>query len=464
MTVKSFSELPMDLNFQQVAMELGYTELTPIQAASIPPLLEGKDVLGQSKTGSGKTAAFSIPLLQKINLSLLETQGLILCPTRELTNQVAREIRKLGRKLEGLKVLILVGGEPTRYEQSRSLSRGVHIVVGTPGRVLDLLKRQRFDLKDLKTLVFDEADEMLDMGFEEEIHAIMNFVPSPRQTVFFSATFPDPIKKLSQQFQTNPITIIIEEPPQETSSIDQYAYSFDKEDKAQGLMRVLQKHIANSTLIFVNLKTTANELFQKISDLGVPCAALHGDLEQRDREKVMAMFRNKSLRILIATDVAARGLDVEDLDLVINFDIPHQPETYTHRIGRTGRAGKTGTAVTLMTSGESAKCFEIEKALNIKLQRTELGFANQYGLCFELKHAPMRTIAIDGGRKNKLRPGDILGALTGEAGNLSSSEVGKIEVHDWITYVAVATNVATKAFSKLRDGKIKGQKFFVKLL
>lgn len=458
-----FSELAIDKEFIEVTEELGYKELTQIQAISIPHLLAGKDLVGKSKTGSGKTVSFSLPILQKIDLELLETQALILCPTRELSQQVAREIRKLGRKRDGLKVLVVVGGEPTRSEQSQSLRRGIHIVVGTPGRILDLLQRNKFDLSNLTTLVFDEADEMLDMGFEEDINAIMSFVPQKRQTIFFSATFPEKVLGLSRKFQKNPISVVVEHPEEEKALIQQFAYEFKKEEKFFGVFRVLLAHNVPSTLIFVNLKSTANELQKKLYELGVASAALHGDLEQRDREKVMAMFRNKSLRILIATDVAARGLDVEDLGLVINYDVPNQAESYVHRIGRTGRAGKSGTAVIMFTEEEYRKVFELENELQYKFERPKLGFENQYGLTPDFKTTEMKTLMIDGGRKNKLRPGDILGALTGEAGGLKSSDVGKIEIHDWVSYVAVSSAVAQNAVKKLSSGKIKAQKFPVRL-
>jgi Superfamily II DNA and RNA helicases len=457
-----FSSLPLSTELLTVLKELGYENQTPIQAASIPVLLEGKDLIGQSKTGSGKTAAYALPLLQNLYLEDKSLQILILCPTRELATQVVTEIRKLGRRLEGLQVLPLVGGVAGR-EQAQSLDRGVQIAVGTPGRVLDLISRGRMYLANIKTVVLDEADKMLDMGFEQELTALMAELPVQRQTALFSATFPDSIAALSKRYQKNPERIAIEDTSAEATTIEQFVYDAYPDDKPNMLMRILQQHPSNSTIIFCNMKATVKELAERFAEQNVGSGALHGDLEQRERDQVMALFRNGSYRILIATDVAARGLDIKGLELVVNFDMPAQAETHVHRIGRTGRAGKAGVAVTIADPRDSLKVLELEKITNQKMVRQNLGFKNQHGLNKEMREAAMQTLTISGGRKDKLRPGDILGALTRDVG-IDGSEIGKIEIQDKISYVGISAKASQKAFEGLRNAKIKGQKFQIKLM
>lgn len=459
----NFSSLPLSSELLTVAKELGFAKITPIQRESIPHLLEGKDVIGQAQTGSGKTAAFSLPILNKIRLQDKTLQALILCPTRELAAQVVVEIRKWGRRYEGLQVLALTGGQSGR-EQAEAMERGVQIAVGTPGRIVDLLDRRRLDLATITTLVLDEADKMLEMGFADELKAIMNLAPVKRQTVLFSATFPESIEALSRKYQKSPVVVKIEEVSSRLPAIEQYVYDTPIEDKMNTLFRVLQQHPSDSTIVFFNMKATINEIAEKMDSLGVSYGSLHGDLEQRDRDRVMTMFRNGSYRILLATDVAARGLDIENLELVVNYDFPQQPDIYIHRIGRTGRAGKAGVAVTFTDPRDAVRIMELEKAAGTKFIRKPLGFKNQYGLNKELRQAAMTTLSISGGRKDKLRPGDILGALTRASGGLDAKQVGKIEVQDKYSYVAVATDVADVAMESLRLGRIKGQKFQVKFV
>lgn len=459
-----FNELKLSANIVKTISDIGYQELTPIQEKAIPILLDGKDVLGKSKTGSGKTAAFAIPILEKIDLQLFDVQALVLCPTRELAQQVITEFRKLGRLLPGLQVLGVMGGQPGR-EQSEALRRGVHIVVGTPGRVLDLLSRGRFYTDEIRTVVLDEADEMLDMGFEEDIRKIISETPIDRQTVFFSATYPEKILNLSKSYQNKPINIEIEtaENQKATSQIEQYVYFAEKNNKVEILLRVLQQHPSEATIVFCNTKAAIAEIAEKLNEVEANFCYLQGDLEQKERERVMAMFRNHSYQILVATDIAARGLDIKDLDLVINYDLPVQDEIYIHRIGRTGRAGKTGVAVTILDQSQKLDIVEIEKITQVPMIQQKLGFENQLGLNKNLKEAKMNTIFIDAGRKQKLRPGDILGALTGEIG-LKAEHVGKIEVLDHQSYVAIKAEFAQLAYQKLRDGRIKAQKFYVKII
>lgn len=460
MSENHFSSLPLSSELLTVLQELGFAEMTPIQQESLPLLLAGKDIIGQAKTGSGKTAAFALPILNKIKIEESYLQALILCPTRELATQVVGEIRKLGRRLPGLQVLSLTGGQSGR-EQVQSLENGVQIAVGTPGRVADFVTRNRVDLSAVKTVVLDEADKMLDMGFADEIKTVMSDLPGSRQTVFFSATFPESIEHLSRKYQRHVTPVIIEE--EESNAIEQLVYDCEDDDKANTLLRVLQQHPSDSTIVFCNTRIAVDTLADLLTQQGVPAGALHGDMEQRERDRVMALFRNKSHRILVATDVAARGLDIDHLELVINFDLPLSPEIYVHRIGRTGRAGKTGVAVTLAHPKDTLKLTAFSEATGGKFQRPSLGFKNQYGLNKNLREAPMRTLSISGGRKDKLRPGDILGALTGDAG-IAGTEVGKIEIQDKISYVAVSNKMADTALQKLRDGRIKGQKFQVKFV
>lgn len=463
----AFSALPFSSGILEVVQELGYEKLTPIQAESIPHLLEGRDLIGQSKTGSGKTAAFSLPILENLDLnSRSRIQALILCPTRELCTQVAREIRKLGRRHSGLQVLILAGGSPL-FAQLSALSKGVHIAVGTPGRVIDHLSRRTLDLRGVRTVVLDEADRMLDMGFEADMEDILGQTPENRQTVLFSATFPKSIESMSRAYQNHPVRVTIEDDGAPSPQIQQIVYEVEQEDKVRALVSLLQKKPSESAIVFCNLKTTVIELERTLARAGASADAIHGDLEQYDRDRVMAKFRNQSTRVLIATDVAARGLDVENLDTVYNFDLPQTPDVYIHRIGRTGRAGKSGVAISFATAKQRNRVTDIEEQTGVSLSRQPLPTfeaVKDVAEAAPIQEAKMETLMISGGRKDKVRPGDILGALTGEAGGLSASDVGKIEIHDRFSYVAVAKHVAQDALHSLTEGKIKGRRFRVSLV
>ncbi len=444
--------------------ELGYEKLTPIQAESLPVLLDGRDLVGQSKTGSGKTAAFAIPILEKIDLAYRDVQALILCPTRELCEQVAREIRKLGRKFPGFQVLIVSGGQPGR-PQSDSLRVGVHVVVGTPGRVLDHIRRGNLNLQYIKTLVLDEADRMLDMGFEEEMTMIMEEAPPTRQTVFFSATMPDSFARMSARYQSEPVHITIID-DSEKPSIEQIVFDSSVDEKPANLLRLLHQFQPQSAIVFCNLKVTVASLAETLIEHGVTAGALHGDLEQEDRNKMMAMFRNGSLRVLVATDVAARGLDVKDLDLVVNYDLSLHLEDYTHRIGRTGRAGAEGRAVTLASSRDRLRLTEFSRESGYVMADGDYDntFTDRTKMPFVTLESKMSTLYVSGGRKDKVRPGDILGALTGETAGLSGADIGKIEIFDRFAYVAVAKGRAADVVDKLKVGKIKGRQFFIRLV
>ncbi|MHC4959739.1 MAG: ATP-dependent RNA helicase DbpA [Planctomycetota bacterium] len=460
-----FGSLALSPALLAVVRELGYVEMTPIQAKGIPVLLAGKDLVGQAKTGSGKTAAFALPILQDLSLHRHGPQALVLCPTRELCAQVAREFRKLGRKHAGLHVLVLSGGLPVR-PQLRALARRVHVVVGTPGRVLDHLGRRSLDLARVTTAVLDEADRMLDMGFSDEMDRILGALPRSRQTAFFSATFPDSIEAMSRRHQRDAVRVTVDEPGEETPEIRQRVLAAEPGEKLSALYRVLAEHAHESALVFCHQKATVAELASTLAAAGVSAACLHGDLEQVDRDRVMAMFRNRSVRVLVATDVAARGIDVVDLDLVVNYDLPSRPDVYIHRIGRTGRAGKPGLAVSLATRRDEHKLTAIEERIRAPLEHMPAGKGRSVEeLASLVARAPeMDTIHIAGGRKDKVRPADILGALTGEAGGLRGADIGRIEIHDRRSYVAVARRVSRKAVESLNNGRIKGRRFRASLL
>ncbi len=460
---ENFESLNISPGTMELVKELGYVKMTPIQAESIPALLEGRDLIGQSKTGSGKTAAFTIPILEQIHIeqsAFRDVQAMILCPTRELCTQVTREVRKLGRKKIGLQVLEVAGGVPVG-PQARALESGVHIVVGTPGRVLDHLTRGTLKLNELKIIVLDEADRMLDMGFQAEMDEVMNALPEQRQTVLFSATFPPGIQQMSNRFQHDAVMVKIEQTPEDVaslSSVEQRFYVVGSEaEKVECLMQVFSKEKPESAIVFCNFKATTFELTRELASLEVSVACLNGDLEQRERDLVMAKFRNQSVRILIATDVAARGIDVADLDLVVNYELSQKRDIYTHRIGRTGRAGKKGLAISLILEREKNKVPAMANASGSAGSETIIDYEKGIPVPVNLE-AKMDTLIILEGRKNKMRPGDILGALTGDAGGLKGEDIGKIEIHDFFSYVAVAKKLASTALMRLQNGRIKGRK------
>jgi ATP-dependent RNA helicase DbpA len=452
-----FSALALSPPLLQVLEELEFKTATPIQARSIPVLLQGRDFLGQARTGSGKTAAFTLPILQKLKSPQdRRLQALVLCPTRELCAQVAGEIRKLARRMAGVQVLVLAGGQPIR-PQVEALEKGAHIAVGTPGRVLDLLDREVLDTRQLATVVLDEADRMLDMGFREDMERVLGATPAKRQTVLFSATFPDDIEALSRAFQKNPerVTLVEEEAPPD---IQQVGYACQPEDKPALLLRLLRQHQPASAIVFCNFKAVVVELTRALVQAGVSADGLQGDLEQFDRDRVMAKFRNHSTRVLVATDVAGRGIDVEALDAVVNYELPQQPEAYVHRIGRTGRAGRRGLALSLVTRSDSRKVDDIEATTGVKLEKGDVDALVPENAPGVSLISPWETLSISAGRKDKMRPGDILGALTGEAGGLKAEDVGKIEIHDRHAFVAVSKRVVKVAFQRLSEGRIKGRK------
>ncbi len=457
-----FESLPLSPELLGVIRELGYTQPTPIQAASIPTLVAGNDLIGQSKTGSGKTAAFALSILQRLSLPLRAVQALVLCPTRELSAQVTREFRTLGRKHPGFTVAECVGGQPGKSQRD-ALDRGTHVVVGTPGRVLAHLQKGSLGSDKIATLVLDEADRMLDMGFGPDVEAIIAMLPRSRQTVLFSATIPKSITAICKAHMQRPVHVRIDEPEEARLEIRQLRLDTRPDEKFHALCWLLSEFPHKSALIFCNLKQTVIELTNKLGSAGLSVGRLDGDLEQFHRDQILARFRNQSVRLLVATDVAGRGIDVEGLDLVINYEFPQQTDLYIHRIGRTGRAGQTGVAITLSGRGDQERIREIEAKTGVAIEVLEQDPANLPEVAALLRSlarpCSMQTILISGGRKDKVRAGDILGALTGDAGGVDGSDVGVIEIQDKLTYVAVARTVSRLAVQRLNDGRVKGKRF-----
>ncbi|MFD1801468.1 ATP-dependent RNA helicase DbpA [Mixta tenebrionis] len=432
--------------------EMGFEAMTPIQAAALPAILEGRDVRAQAKTGSGKTAAFGLGLLQHIDTAQYQTQSLVLCPTRELADQVSNELRRLARFTRNIKILTLCGGQPLGAQRD-SLVHAPHIVVGTPGRILDHLKRETLDLSQLRSLVLDEADRMLEMGFLEDIETIVSRAPSQRQTLLFSATWPQDIIAISNRFQRDALAIATEDVT-ELPAIEQHFYEAGSREKLNLLIGLLSQQQPASCVVFCNTKRECDDIAAALENSNISTLALHGDLEQRDRDRVLIRFANGSCRVLVATDVAARGLDIKALALVVNYQLSYDPEVHVHRIGRTARAGEQGAAVSFVAPEEMVRAHALEDYLQQPL--TWISSAALKNQPLQALPAAMMTLCIDGGRKAKIRPGDILGALTGEAG-LSADLIGKIDLTPTHAYVAIAAASAKEALIKLKQGKIKGK-------
>ena len=370
-SARSFKSLNFSDSLMRVLKNLNFVEMTEIQAACIPAIRAGRDLIAQSKTGSGKTAAFVIPALEKIILTNISPQVLILCPTRELCDQVSKECLKFSKYIADLRSVALIGGQPSP-PQVNALMRGAHLIVGTPGRMLELLRNGYIDVTLLKTLILDEADRLLEEGFAAEMKAIIEALPKDRQTLFFSATFPLAMEELSQRYQKKAERITIQEPENSKPMIEQFVYEAEKPDKLAALNKILKKHPSNCTLIFCRTKMAVNEIGKMLSEAKISSRILHADLQQADRDTATTMFRDGKLQVLVATDVAARGLDIARLQLVINFDLPPSTDTYIHRIGRTGRAGRKGVAVSIATEYEIPLVAEIEAATGVKMIRQQM--------------------------------------------------------------------------------------------
>jgi ATP-independent RNA helicase DbpA len=437
--------------------ELGYLSMTPVQAAALPAILAGQDVRVQAKTGSGKTAAFGLGLLQHIDVTLFQTQSLVLCPTRELADQVAGELRRLARFLPNTKILTLCGGQPFGAQRD-SLQHAPHIIVATPGRLLDHLQKGTVSLDALTTLVMDEADRMLDMGFSEAIDEVIRFAPESRQTLLFSATWPEAIAAISGRVQRNPLSIEIDA-VDALPAIEQQFFETSTHGKIPLLQTLLSQHQPASCVVFCNTKKDCQAVCDALNEAGQSALALHGDLEQRDRDQTLVRFANCSARVLVATDVAARGLDIKSLELVVNFELAWDPEVHVHRIGRTARAGNSGLAISFCAPEEAQRANILSEMLQITLNWVPAPTQRMVAPLV----AEMATLCIDGGKKAKMRPGDVLGALTGDIG-LDGADIGKIAVHPAHVYVAVRQSVAHKAWKQLQNGKIKGKTCRVRLL
>ena len=456
---RAFADLPLSAEQLTVLQQLEYFEMTPIQAASLPLALAGHDLIAQAKTGSGKTAAFALPLLARLNPRHFGVQAMVLAPTRELAEQVAQEIRRLARAQDNIKVLTLCGGAPMRAQMT-SLEHGAHIVVGTPGRLMDHIQRESLKLDGLKTLVLDEADRMLDMGFFDDISWVASHCPPGRQTLLFSATYPDGIAKLAAQFLRHPQEVKLAE-THEPEKIRQRFYEVVHDDRLKAVGQLLRHYRPTSTLAFCNTRQQCKALFEQLRSEGFHVLTLHGELEQHERDQVLIRFANRSCSVLVATDVAARGLDIDALECVINVDITPDPEVHIHRVGRTGRADQNGWALSLSSEPDKRRVGDIARMSGIVPEwhtLESLLVTDEAPLL-----PPMSTLQILGGKKDKIRPGDVMGALAAEAG-LTREQVGKINVTDQTTYVAVERSLAGEAVRKLGAGRIKGKTVKVRRL
>src|SRR5512146_904403 len=456
---RSFNELPLAPALLTILQQLEYRTMTPIQAESLPITLAGHDLIAQAKTGSGKTAAFALPLLTRLNPRRFAVQAMVLCPTRELADQVTQEMRRLARFADNIKILSLVGGATMRPQRD-SLEHGAHIVVGTPGRIMDHIERGSLKLEALNTLVLDEADRMLDMGFYDDIAFVVKQCPTNRQTLLFSATYPEGIARLAQKFMHKPQEVKLPE-QHEGSKIRQRFYEIKHEERLQAVATLLKHYRPVSTLAFCNTKQQCRDLLDVLHAQGIHALTLNGDMEQRERDQVLIQFANRSCSVLVATDVAARGLDIAQLEAVINVDVTPDPEVHIHRIGRTGRADAEGSAFNLVSPAEMHLVSQIAKMASSEpewhtLESVQSGNNGPLG-------PPMVTLQILGGRKEKVRPGDVLGALTGEAG-FTREQVGKITVTDFSTYVAVTRDIAKEAVRRLSAGRVKGKSVKVRAL
>ncbi len=455
-----FTALPLQAPLLRALEFLEFKEMTPVQEHALPPILAGKDLTAQARTGSGKTVAFGLGALSTVDVTKQAVQALVLCPTRELADQVSAELRRLARFIPNFKIVTLCGGVPCRT-QAPSLVHPPQLVVGTPGRILDHLTRGNLTLDALKVLVLDEADRMLDMGFSEEIAAVVGHAPKERQTLLFSATFPNEIRAMSKRMQRDPAQVTVDA-THSAEEIEEVFFDVEPDDKMNALTLILMGEKPESALIFCHTRNDTRDVAAELKQRGFAVLALHGELEQHERDQVLVQFVNKSCSFLVATDVAARGIDVKGLPAVISWELPTDPDIHVHRIGRTGRAGQKGRAFHLCSAREQ------ERALLIGERREQ---PLQWGKLEALKAratgkpapAPNVTLVINGGKQDKLRAGDLLGALTGDIG-LAGDDVGKIEITPTRTYVAIARAKSERALQGLKNGKIKGRSFKVSVL
>lgn len=513
-----FDELDLNPQILRGIADMGFEEATPIQSQAIPVVLSGVDVIGQAQTGTGKTAAFGIPILQKVDPSLRKTQVLILSPTRELAIQVADEIRKLAKYMHGVKVLPVYGGQDIS-RQIKALKGGVQIIIGTPGRLLDHLRRKTIRPDFVYTIVLDEADEMLNMGFREDIETVLEYIPREHQTVLFSATMPKPILDITRKYQHDAVNIKVVKKELTVANIDQYYYDVKRKDKVDVLTRLLDYYNPKLSLVFCNTKKMVDELATELSGRGYSAEGLHGDMKQSQRDRVMNNFRKGKTDILIATDVAARGIDVDDVEAVFNYDLPQDDEYYVHRIGRTGRAGRCGKAFSFVKGKEVYKLKDIQRYCKTKILAQPIpstddvaqikaeNIMEQIGTIIEEENLSdmieliekqvneadytamdiaaaflyqamgagesssekeeydfantgaeegMVRLFINIGKKDKIKPGDILGAIAGESG-MPGRLVGAIDMFDKYTFVEVPREYGKEVLNAMKHAKIKGK-------
>lgn len=521
----TFSELNISCEVMKAVEEMGYENATDIQAQSIPCILEGKDVLGRSNTGTGKTAAFGIPAIEKVCIGGKNPNALIICPTRELVTQVATELRKFSKYKEGVKIVPIYGGQPID-RQIQLLKRGCGIVVGTPGRIMDHLNRRTLRLTNTNMVILDEADEMLNMGFKEDIEEILSSMPAENehQTILFSATWPEAIQKIAKQFQKNPVTVEIKSAQRTIDTVEQIYYDVPRGKKANALRVLLNHYDPDLCMIFCNTKKMVDELSNELNNNDIKAISLHGDMKQEFRTRVMEQFRTGKHPILIATDVAARGIDVDDIDLVVNFDIPQDNEYYIHRVGRTGRAGKKGVAITLVSGGKqragirdiirytktnvirhalptSAQMMEanrnsfvatVKEACNEGITEESIEIANELmaeGIAseniisalismtykneiidIEAEEDAKRyasdfdaiTLKFNIGRSNGVQPGNIVAAIIEETG-LNGKAIGRIDVRASFTLVDIDASKVDTVLSGMQRSHIRGQEVMIEI-
>lgn len=515
-----FEELNLSKEIQKAITEMGFEEATPIQSQSIPYLLAGRDVIGQAQTGTGKTAAFGIPVLEMVDPHSRNLQAAIVCPTRELAIQVAEELKKLAKYKRGIEILPVYGGQPID-RQFIALKRGVQIMIGTPGRIMDHMKRRTLKMEGVRMVVLDEADEMLDMGFRDDIEAILKQTPKDRQTILFSATMPKAILELTKRYQNNPMTIKLVHKEMTVPKIEQVYFEVKEHAKAEVFCRLIDAYNLKLSLAFCNTKKKVDELVETLKARGYQAEGLHGDLSQYQRDRVMARFRKGTVEILVATDVAARGIDVEDIEAVFNYDVPQDDENYIHRIGRTGRAGRAGRAFTFVVGRDIYKIKDIQKYTHakIKLEKVpslsdvaevktnilmekikkiidEGNLAKYESLvervidedCTSLDVAAallkltmdekpkeerqqeadddiketgakegMVRFFINIGSQQNIQIKDIVGAIAGETG-IPGKAIGAVDVFDAYTFVEVPKEFAKDVQRGMKEAKIKGKR------
>ncbi|MGE5633583.1 MAG: DEAD/DEAH box helicase [Caulobacteraceae bacterium] len=518
METLKFTELNLSKEIQKAIEDKGFEEATPIQSQAIPFVLEGIDIIGQAQTGTGKTAAFGIPILEMIRPEDKAVQALILCPTRELAIQVAEEIRELGKYKRGIEVLPVYGGQPID-RQIKALKKRPQVIVGTPGRVMDHMNRGTLKLNTVKMAVLDEADEMLDMGFIDDIITILKAVPEERQTLLFSATMPQAILELTKKFQRKPKHVKVVHKELTAPKIEQVYFEVKEKTKPEVLSRLLDMYNPKLSLVFCNTKKKVDELVEELQGRGYFADGLHGDLKQVQRDRVMAKFRSGNVDILVATDVAARGIDVDDIEAVFNYDLPQDEEYYVHRIGRTARAGRAGKAFTFIVGREIYKLKDIQRysKAKMKLQQVpssedveevrtnkfldkiketiEEGRLSEYVAAVErlvgdeytsldiaaalLKMTigektktdqedsfnfdntgadpGMVRLFINIGRNQNIRPGDVVGGIAGETG-LPGKLIGSIDIYDKYTFVEIPREYAQDVIRIMKDNQIKGKR------